>query len=59
MKTQEDTQGKGNSSHHPGKSNSSHPGPALKAATLEMMTKDEEKKRKINSNNNKMKNAIS
>ena len=45
-KTQEGTQGKSNSSPHPGKSNSSHPGPALKAATLEMMKKDEEKKRK-------------
>ena len=40
------TQEKHNSSPHPGKSNSSHPGPALKAATLEMMKKDEEKKRK-------------
>ena len=40
------TQEKRNSSPHPGKSNSSHPGPALKAATLEMMEKDEEKKKK-------------
>ena len=45
-KTQEGTQGKSNSSPRPGKSNSSHPGPALKAATLEMMKKDEEVKRK-------------
>ena len=29
-----------------GKSNSSHPGPALKQATLDMMKKDEEKKKK-------------
>ena len=34
---------KRNSSPHPGKSNSSHPGPALKAATLEMMKRKEEK----------------
>ena len=40
------TQENRNSSPHPGKSNSSHPGPALKAATLEMMKKDEEKKKK-------------
>ena len=40
------TQEKRNSSLHPGKSNSSHPGPALKAATLEMMKKDEGNKRK-------------
>ena len=40
------TQEKRNSSPQSGKSNSSHPGPALKAATLEMMKKDEEKKRK-------------
>ena len=40
------TEKKRNSSPHPRKSNSSHPGPALKAATLEMMKKDEEKKRK-------------
>ena len=44
-KTKEGTQGKISSSPHPGKSNSS-PGPALKAATLEMIKKDEEKKRK-------------
>ena len=46
--TEKKTQGtleKCNSSPHPGKSNSSYPGPALKAATLEMMKKDEEKKR--------------
>ena len=49
QQTTEKTQGtqeKRNSSPHPGKSNSSHPGPALKAATLEMMKKDKEKKRK-------------
>ena len=49
QQTTEKTQGtqeKRNSSPQPGKSNSSHPGPALKAATLEMMKKDEEKKRK-------------
>ena len=40
------TQEKSNSSPHPGKSNSSHPGPALKQATLDMMKKDEEKKKK-------------
>ena len=42
-----------------GKSNSSHPGPALKQATLDMMKKDEEKKkkkRKTNSKNKKKKN---
>ena len=44
-KTKEGTQGKISSSPHPGKSNSS-PGPALKAATLDMIKKDEEKKRK-------------
>ena len=44
-KTKEGTQGKSNPSPHPGKSNSS-PGPALKAGTLEMIKKDEEKKRK-------------
>ena len=44
-KTKDGTQGKSNSSPHPGKSNSS-PGPALKAGTLEMIKKDEEKKRK-------------
>ena len=44
-KTKEGTQGKSNSSPHPGKSNSS-PGPVLKAGTLEMIKKDEEKKRK-------------
>ena len=40
------TQEKRNTSPHPGKSNSSHPGPALKAATLEMIEKDKEKKKK-------------
>ena len=40
------TQEKSNASPHPGKSNSSHPGPALKQATRDMMKKDEEKKRK-------------
>ena len=40
------TQEKSNSSPNPGKSNSSHPGPALKQATLDMIKKDEEKKRK-------------
>ena len=40
------TQEKSNSSPHPGKSNSSHPVPALKQATLDMMKKDEEKKKK-------------
>ena len=44
-KTKESTPRKSNSSPHPGKSNSS-PGPALKAGTLEMIKKDEEKKRK-------------
>ena len=42
LQTTEKTQGtqeKRNSSPHPEKSNSSHPGPALKAATLEMMKK--------------------
>ena len=46
--TTEKTQGtkeKRNSSPHPGKSNSSHPGPALKAVTFEMIKKDEEKKK--------------
>ena len=38
---------------HPGKSNSSHPWPALKQATLDMMKKDEEKKRKTNSKTTK------
>ena len=49
QQTTEKTQGtkeKRNSSPQPGKSNSTHPGPALKAATLEMMKKDEEKKKK-------------
>ena len=46
QQTTEKNQGTQETSHHPGKSNSSHPGPALKAATLEMMKKDEEKKRK-------------
>ena len=45
QKTKDGSQGKSNSSPHPGKSNSS-PGPALKAGTLEMIKKDEEKKRK-------------
>ena len=44
-KTKDGTQGKRNSSPHPGKSNTS-PGPALKTGTLEMIKKDEEKKRK-------------
>ena len=44
-KTQAGTQGKSYSSPHPGKSNSSHPGPALRQATLNMMKKDEEKKK--------------
>ena len=47
--TTEKTQGtkkKRNASPHPGKSNSSHSGPALKGATLEMIKKDEEKKKK-------------
>ena len=47
--TTEKTQGtkeKRNTSPKPGKSNSSHSGPALKGATLEMMKKDEEKKKK-------------
>ena len=47
--TTEKTQGtkeKRNASPKPGKSNSSHSGPALKRATLEMMQKDEEKKKK-------------
>ena len=39
------TQEKSNSSPHPRKNNSSHPGPALKQATLDMMKKDEEKKK--------------
>ena len=45
-KTQKGTQEKNYSSPHPGKSNSSHPGPALKQATLDMMKKNEEKKKK-------------
>ena len=45
-KTQDGTQGKSNSSPHPGKRNSSHPWPALKQATLDMMKKDEETKKK-------------
>ena len=57
--TTEKTQEKRNSSPHPGKSNSSHPGPALKAATLEMIEKDKEKKKKeekkTNLKNNKKK----
>ena len=40
------TKEKRNASPHRGKSNSSHPGPALKAATLEMMKKDEEKRKR-------------
>ena len=43
---QESTYGKSNSSPHPGKSYSSYPGPALRAATLELTRNDEEKKRK-------------
>ena len=35
-----------NRNSSPGKSNSSHSGPALKGATLEMIKKDEEKKKK-------------
>ena len=46
--TTEKTQEKRNSSPHPGKSNSSHPGRALKVATLEMIEKDKEEKRKTN-----------
>ena len=49
QQTTEKTQGtqeKRNLSPHQLKSNSSHPGPALKQATLDMMKKDEEKKRK-------------
>ena len=56
--TTEKTQGtkeKHNASPKPGKSNSSHSGPALKGATLEMIKKDEEKKRKTNLKNNKEK----
>ena len=47
--TTEKTQGtkeKRNASPKPGKSNSSHSGPALKGATLEVIKKDEEKKKK-------------
>ena len=40
------TQEKCNSSPHPGNGNFSHPGPALKAATLEMIEKDKERKKK-------------
>ena len=40
------TQEKSNSSPHPGKSNPSYPGPAIKQATLDMMKKYEEKKKK-------------
>ena len=40
------TKEKRNASPKPGKSNSSHSGPALKGATLEMIKKDEEKKKK-------------
>ena len=47
QQTTEKNQGtKRNSSPHPGKSNSSNPGPALKAATFEMIKKDEEKEKK-------------
>ena len=57
--TTEKTQGtkeKRNVSPKPGKSNSSHSGPALKGATLEMIKKDEEKKkRKTNLKNNRKK----
>ena len=52
------TKEKRNASPKPGKSNSSHSGPALKGATLEMIKKDEEKKkkkRKTNLKNNKKK----
>ena len=48
--TTEKTQGtkeKRFASPQPGKSNSSHPGPALKAATFEMIKKDEEKKKNV------------
>ena len=45
QKTQ-DTKEKRNAPPHPGKSNSSHPGLALKAATLAMIEKDKEKKKK-------------
>ena len=55
QQTTEKTQGtqeKRNSSPHPGKNNSSHPGPALKQATLDMlkkkMRKRRERKRKTN-----------
>ena len=40
------TQEKSNSPPPPGKSNSSHPGPALKQITLDIMKKDEDKKKK-------------
>ena len=58
--TTEKTQGtqENRNSSHPGKSNSSQPWPALKAATLEMIEKDKEKrkkKRKTNLKNNKKK----
>ena len=52
-KTQEGTQGKSYSSPHPGKSNLSHPGPALKQAILNMMKKDEKKKEEDKLKNNK------
>ena len=58
QQTTEKTQGtqeKRNSSPHPGKSNSSHHGPALKQATLDMMKKDEENKRKEEKDKKKMK----
>ena len=48
------TKEKRNASPHPGKRNSSHPWPALKAATFEMIEKDKEK-RKTNLKNNKKK----
>ena len=49
QQTTEKTQGtqeKRNSSPHPGKSYSSHPGPDLKQATFDLTKKDEEKKKK-------------
>ena len=49
--TIEKTQEKRNSSPHPGKSNSSHPVPLLKAAILEMIEKDKERKKKEEKDN--------
>ena len=62
--TTEKTQGtkeKHNTSPKSGKSNSSHSGPALKGATLEMikMRRRRKKKRKTNLKNNKKKNENS